>query len=963
MSPADDQLRILAARLGSRERVIEALSERLSDRAPDPGGLRSALEAIQGSRIYRLAGQLGRLAAPLRFAKRMVRFAAALIHGRGRAVNAAALDEKLRVKLDQPAPSSVAVGRGNFLVFSGCCAHTAGRIIELRLTRDDESLETTVRFSTRPNDFGFFAVVELSPIDRETTAVFGIEARLADGSIHRSKIARIKLQPTIENPVAYAYGSDSDEPLVAICMATYNPPEHLFTRQIESIIGQTHRNWVCIITDDGSPPEAIERIDALMGSDPRFRVYRNLTRLGFYQNFERCLSLVPPDAEFVALADHDDNWRREKLANLLAGFDDETTLVYSDMRVVTAEGECLSETFWTTRGNNYTDIASMLLANTLTGAAAMFRRRLLKHVLPFPVRAGDLYHDQWIGCVALALGKIGYVDRPLYDYVQHGRNVIGHCAPPPLTGWQGLRQVWSAIWPPTAWVRRFAAFGRDRYLRYAVVRQFATLLLGRCGDELVPARRKPLRRLATADTSWRSQAWLAMRGLWNRRVSLGHEYALLASVWWRAASGWLAKWQHSRSAAPPAPVCVHDWIPMRTGALNLLRSSAEPRRVNVLIAALDFQIVFGGYLGVFHLARKLAAAGRRVRLVITDLCAFRPRVWREQFQNYPGLESLLDRVEVSYAQDRSIPLPVHPGDQFLATSWWTAHVAHRAAVDLGRSSFVYLSQDYEPLFYPMSTLAALANESYTFPHHCIFSTELLRDYYRKNGLGVYAGGPDAGDRESVAFENAITPVGPVAAVDLANRSPRKVLFYARPEPHNARNLFDIGVMALAEAVRAGVFLGAWEFYGIGTSSLTAPVSLADGAVLHVLPRQGLGDYAATLKQHDVGLSLMYTPHPSLVPLEMASAGLMTVTNTYANKTAERLRAISPNLIATDATVPALVDGLRRAVAGVENYQARSQGARVNWSTDWDTSFPPAILQRINEFLDAGEPSAALRDAA
>ena len=107
--------------------------------------------------------------------------------------------------------------------------------------------------------------------------------------------------------------------------------------------------------------------------------------------------------------------------------------------------------------------------------------------------------------------------------------------------------------------------------------------------------------------------------------------------------------------------------------------------------------------------------------------------------------------------------------------------------------------------------------------------------------------------------------------------------------------------------------------------------------LHLLPRQGLGDYATTLKAHDVGLSLMYTPHPSLVPLEMASAGLLTVTNTYANKTAERLRAISPNLIAAEATVPDLVAGLRQAVRGVDDYEGRAAGAVVNWSTDWQTS--------------------------
>jgi hypothetical protein len=383
----------------------------------------------------------------------------------------------------------------------------------------------------------------------------------------------------------------------------------------------------------------------------------------------------------------------------------------------------------------------------------------------------------------------------------------------------------------------------------------------------------------------------------------------------------------------------------------------------VLIAALDFGIVFGGYISVFHLARKLAATGRRVRLVITESCVFQPRIWREQFQNYPGLETFLDRVEVAYAHDRAVPLPVHPADQFLATSWWTAHVAHKASVELGRQSFVYLTQDFESVFYPMGAQAALANESYTFPQHCIFSTEFLRDYFRQNGLGVYAAGREIGDRTSVAFENAITPVGPVSAADLKRRSPRKLLFYARPELHNARNLFDLGVMALAEAVQAGAFPGEWEFHGIGSSTLTGPVALADGAVLHMLPRQGLGDWAATLKAHDVGLSLMYTPHPSLVPLEMASAGLPTVTTAYANKTPDRLRAISPNLIAVDATIPALINGLRRAVAGVEDYEFRARGARINWSTDWETSFPEPLLRTVGAFLDAGDPPAALGEAA
>ncbi len=983
--PAEEQLRTLAERVATQQQVIEAMAGRLSERVPDPTGLRSALEAIQSSRAYRLARLLDKVAAPLRFAKRILR---QILRRRPPPPTATASKFPLRVQLERQVPAIIAVGRGNHLTFAGRCFHPASPIADLRITRDGEPLDAPVFRILRPDIHaaisrdddpagyslisGFSATVDLPACEHSAPAAFGVEARLADGSIHRADLAGVVLRPRVDvaaAPPAMPPADHGDPPLVAICMATYDPPPRLFERQVESILAQTHTNWICIITDDGSPPEAFARIGALAERDPRFHVYRNPTRLGFYHNFERCLALVPVEADYVALSDHDDDWRPEKLATLLAAFDSETTLVYSDMRIVTADGQCLSETYWTTRRNNFTNLVSLLVANTITGAASLFRRWLLDHILPFPDRHGNVFHDQWIGAVALALGKIGYVDRSLYDYVQHGRNVIGHCAPAAVSRWQRLKAIWAAVRPigPRAWLDRLAIYGPMHDVRYDPARQFARLLLRRCGPALVPAHRRSLQRLAGSDRSMIAWLWLAGRGMWHHPVTVGAEYEMLATLFWRASSQARVRARLRRAArepasAPPPRTSIYGWLPHRVARLNLLASTAAPRRVNVLLSVLDFKHVFGGYIAVFHLARRLAESGRRVRMYITDECRYEPAVWREQFRAYPGLEDFLDRVEVVAAHDRAIPLEVHPGDQFLATSWWTAHVAQKAATELGRRSFVYLTQDYEPCFYPMGATAALARESYTFPHHAIYSTELLRDYFRQNGYGVYAAGREAGDRASISFENAITPVEPVSPADLAGRSPRKVLFYARPEPYNARNLFELGVMALVKAIRTGVFTGGWEFYGIGSSTLTGQVELADGKTLRLLPRQSLADYGRTLKAHDVGLSLMDTPHPSLVPLEMASAGMLTVTNTFASKTAGRLRVISPNLIAVEATVPALVAGLQRAVVRIEDYEARARGAQINWSTDWGTSFPPTLMQTIGEFLDAGDPPA-IREAA
>ncbi|HET9186173.1 MAG TPA: glycosyltransferase, partial [Solirubrobacterales bacterium] len=155
----------------------------------------------------------------------------------------------------------------------------------------------------------------------------------------------------------------SEAPLVAICMATFEPEPRLLERQIGSIREQTHERWVCLVSDDGSSAERLERLRALTGGDERFTLSVGARRLGFYANFERALGMVPAEARFVALADQDDRWYPEKLRALLAGLG-AAQLVYSDMRIVDEKGAVVSETFWRGRRNNYTDLAALLLANT-----------------------------------------------------------------------------------------------------------------------------------------------------------------------------------------------------------------------------------------------------------------------------------------------------------------------------------------------------------------------------------------------------------------------------------------------------------------------------------------------------------------------------------------------------------------------------------------------------------------------
>ena len=214
---------------------------------------------------------------------------------------------------------------------------------------------------------------------------------------------------------------------VVICMACWEPDPERFQRQVDSIRGQSMTSWHCIINDDASSDESWLRVNEIIGDDTRFSLYRNDANLGFYANFEVALSRVPVDVEFVALADQDDDWYPEKLEASLQAFDDDTTLVYCDMRIVDEKGSIIAETYWGGRKNNYTDVDVLFLANTVTGAASVFRRNLLDDILPFPQPVGQVFHDHWIACVARCSGGLAYVDRALYDYYQYGSSVIGHC--------------------------------------------------------------------------------------------------------------------------------------------------------------------------------------------------------------------------------------------------------------------------------------------------------------------------------------------------------------------------------------------------------------------------------------------------------------------------------------------------------------------------------------------------------
>jgi glycosyltransferase involved in cell wall biosynthesis len=460
--------------------------------------------------------------------------------------------DELLARLDIGPPARLAVGRGNAFAIAGYAYHlrqpiralaiqvgdSVQPVERLRLPRQDVYEGLARDDPARAHAFrsGFAALLDLDPIERPQLLELSAHATLRDGRRASARLGELHAEPGIEPPVDHGIELPAEgAPRVAICMATYNPPPDLLRRQLDSLKEQTHANWICVISDDCSDPEAFARLEAEVSGDPRFVLSRGERRLGYYRNFERALSMAPRSADYVTLCDQDDRWHPAKVERLLEEIGD-SQLVYSDARIVSPAGEVVAGSYWTERRNNYTNFASLLLANSVTGAAALFRRDLLDDALPFPPElAARTFHDHWLAVVAMARGEIAYLDESLYDYVQHGAAVIGHGQankrPRSIR-----RHLIERLRNPTGGSRAVYYYAWHQQLIVAEVLRL------RCWDRMTAAKRRTVRRLLSADSRLSGLAWLLgrrARRLWGHDETLDRElfygHALLRR---RAVSLW-----------------------------------------------------------------------------------------------------------------------------------------------------------------------------------------------------------------------------------------------------------------------------------------------------------------------------------------------------------------------------------------------------------------------------------------
>lgn len=370
--------------------------------------------------------------------------------------------------------------------------------------------------------------------------------------------------------------------------------------------------------------------------------------------------------------------------------------------------------------------------------------------------------------------------------------------------------------------------------------------------------------------------------------------------------------------------------------------------LNVLQPVLAPDAMTGGPNTIVLLAALTAEAGIPVRIVTN-----RPGHRTDPAWFASHVRSLLGRapppgLQVAAASDPAAPVAVGADDLWLATHWTTAQGVRPVLPRMRRSWLLYLVQDFEPGFYAWSSNYALALETYAMPHRAMINEAFLAEHLRRQAPGCYAD-PAFLEAKCAVFEPAVDRrvFYPPALSPGPPSRPRRLLFYARPT--NARNMMGLGLQALRAAVKQGAFAGAWEFVSIGGRGSLPEIALGGGRALRPAPWASYADYADSLRQADVLLCPMLSPHTSYPVLEMAACGGVAVTNSFGPKTAQALHALSPDIIGAPPTVQGFVDGLRDAAA-------RGGGTRqdrLTLASGWDEVLRPL----------AGWAAAAVRELA
>lgn len=375
----------------------------------------------------------------------------------------------------------------------------------------------------------------------------------------------------------------------------------------------------------------------------------------------------------------------------------------------------------------------------------------------------------------------------------------------------------------------------------------------------------------------------------------------------------------------------------------------------IVLPFLNPDLVFGGFASIFEFVRQASSMGVRLGFFLRE--GNRSQIAYFRYRCTGSRREIADLIQSSmiFCPGDGGEFEFSENDLFLSYSVWDGLWARRFAECTKWKRAIYWIQEYEPIFHRHDSLHFLGNSAYCYDHVGVFNSHVLYKYFRSNQIGVY--GEKGGRRaKSLSFEHLLWSPGR-ARGGLRSGRRRLFLLYARPEDHAARNLFEIAVYCLRRAVSMGLFIGGWRFLGIGALAGPYRVDLGDGSVLEVENRIDAEEYAQLIGTVDVAMSLMYAPHPSLFPYELARAGAIVVTNRFPGRGEDYISSRSKNVVSFEPCIEDCVRAIGEAVSMV------SAGGGVEEEEDqqyldtrgggWERVFDARFFRRLEKSIGEG----------
>ena len=262
---------------------------------------------------------------------------------------------------------------------------------------------------------------------------------------------------------------------------------------------------------------------------------------------------------------------------------------------------------------------------------------------------------------------------------------------------------------------------------------------------------------------------------------------------------------------------VDDLIGTAFPLLRPLRVFPTPtkheRRLNLVTDSLNEGSLFGGVGTSIILASLLAQRLDASLRIVTRLVPPNPTNFGVvQRSHEVEFDRNVEFISVPIVGHESLPL--HDGDLFLTTSWWSTWSTVRA---VSPERVVYLIQEDERMFYPAgdehaACAATIADGRIRF----VVNTAMLRDHFVQEGFSNVG-------RRGIPFEPAFPEKLYFHDARPADDPRRTFFFYARP--NNVRNLFLHGLAAIDEAISANILDPAeWRFHFVGSSIPTVQLN-------------------------------------------------------------------------------------------------------------------------------------------